>query len=107
MSVIILKVQVTINVLLEDKINPKSQISIINSGMVADGWDQVYKSLLTISVDWDSWNFLHLWWLSLLSFLHNNYEIKSKFDLGDVSEIKRKFLWYDLNYEVGGGLKRG
>ena len=103
MSDIILKVQVTINVLLEYKINSKSQISIINSGIVTDGGDQVYKSFLTISVDWDSWSFLHLWWLSLLPFLHNNYEIKSKFDLGDISEIKRKFLWYDLNYEVGGG----
>jgi len=33
-SDIILKVQVRINVLLEDKIYPKSQISIINSGTV-------------------------------------------------------------------------
>jgi len=42
-----------------------------------------------------------------LPFLRNNYEIKPKFDLGDVSEIKRKFLGYDLGYEVRGDLKRG
>jgi len=42
-----------------------------------------------------------------LPFLHNNYAIKSKFDLDHVSEIKRKFLRYKLNYEVGGDLKRG
>jgi len=39
---IISKVQVTINVLLlEDKINPKSGISIINSWIVTIGGDQV------------------------------------------------------------------
>ena len=42
-----------------------------------------------------------------LAILTYNYEIKSKFDLDDVSEIKRKFLRYKLNYEVGGDLKRG
>ena len=42
-----------------------------------------------------------------MPFLHNNYASKSKFYLGHVSEIKRKFLRYKLNYEVGGDLKRG
>jgi len=41
LSGIILKVQVTINVLLEDKINPKRGISIINSWIVTIGGDQV------------------------------------------------------------------
>ena len=42
LSDIILKVQVRINVLLEDKIYPKSQISIMNSGTV-NRWYQSFR----------------------------------------------------------------
>jgi len=41
LSGIILKVQITVNVLLEDKINPKRGISIINSWIITIGGDQV------------------------------------------------------------------